>query len=84
MSTTALLTERGVTHGSFTSNAVYAQRFRDMCRTSPHWESMPIEHKEALDMIATKFSRILSGQSTFPDHWADIQGYARLAEDACP
>jgi hypothetical protein len=84
MSTTELLIERGTTHGSFQSNAVYAQRFRDLCRTSPHWESMPVEHKEALDMIACKLSRILSGQSTFRDHWVDLAGYSTLAVEACP
>lgn len=38
-------------------------------------------HREALDMMACKISRILSGQSGFEDHWADIEGYARLARE---
>jgi len=84
MDTTALLTERGTTHGSFTDNARYAQRLRAFWRTSPAWESMPDEHREALDQIAGKLSRILSGQSTFRDHFDDIAGYSVLAANACP
>ena len=74
--------ERGTTHGSFEDNARIAQQFRKLCRTSSHWEAMPVEHREALDNMATKFSRILSGQSTFADHWDDISGYALLARKA--
>jgi hypothetical protein len=81
--TTELLTERGTTHGSFTDNARNGQMLRDAFRSSPKWASMPLEHREALDHIAGKLSRILSGQSNFADHWADIAGYATLAKDAC-
>ena len=83
MQTETLLQERGTTHGSFRSNAVYAQRLREMWRASLHWDEMPVEHKEALDMLACKLSRILSGQSRFAGHWEDIRGYAQLAEDVC-
>jgi hypothetical protein len=83
MQTDALLTERGTTHGKFEDNARYAQRLRALWRTSPAWASMPDEHKEALDQMAGKFSRILSGQSMFFDHWRDVAGYASLAEKAC-
>ena len=41
------------------------------------------EQIEALDMIALKLSRILSGQANFRDHWDDIAGYAKLASEAC-
>jgi hypothetical protein len=40
-------------------------------------------HREALDMIALKLSRILSGQANFKDHWDDIAGYAKLGSEAC-
>lgn len=68
MSTDALLTERGTTHGSFADNANFAQHLRALWRSSNNWHAMPIEHREALDHIAGKLSRILSGQSRFPDH----------------
>ena len=83
MSTEALLNHRQVTHGSFADNARNGQTLREFYRTSPHWESMPAIHREALDMMACKLSRILSGQSTFDDHWKDIAGYATLALEAC-
>jgi hypothetical protein len=40
--------------------------------------------KEALDMICSKISRILSGNPDFPDHWLDIEGYARLVNNDLP
>lgn len=83
MSTTELLHERQGTHGDFADNARIAQRLRACWRVEPTWQDMPMEQREALDMIAGKISRILSGQATFKDHWADIAGYATLAERAC-
>jgi hypothetical protein len=79
----ALLTARGQTHGSFRDNAHYGQSLRSLWRTSPGWAKMPAEHREALDHIAGKLSRILSGQSTVADHWADVGGYAELARKVC-
>jgi hypothetical protein len=83
MSTTALLETRGTTHGRFADNAKFAQALRSIWRQSPHWERMPEEHREALDHMAGKLSRILSGQSRFRDHFDDIAGYAQLAAEAC-
>lgn len=83
MSTTDLLAERGHTHGSFADNARYGQLLRALFRSSRNWTDMPDEHREALDHIAGKLSRILSGQSMFADHWADLAGYAELAKAKC-
>ena len=80
---TDVLTERSTTHGSFRDNAMNGQALRNLWRGSDHWASMPVEHRESLDMIACKLSRILSGQSNFQDHWLDIGGYAELARKAC-
>lgn len=83
MQTSELLNERGATHGDFSFNAIYGQQLRTMFRQSSGWAAMPAVHKEALDMLACKLARILSGQSTFRGHWEDVRGYAALAEDAC-
>jgi hypothetical protein len=83
MNTTALLSTRQTTHGDFADNARYAQELRAILRTSAHWKSMPAEHREAMDQIAGKLSRILSGRSTYADHFRDIAGYATLALAAC-
>jgi hypothetical protein len=84
MNTETLLSERGTTHGSFRDNAHYGQSLRALWRSSPGWALMPAEHRESLDVIAVKLSRILSGQSTVADHWADLAGYAELARKVCP
>jgi hypothetical protein len=49
--------------------------------TAPNWESLPIDMKQALDVIADKIARILVGDPNYLDNWHDIQGYAKLVED---
>jgi hypothetical protein len=83
MSTDALLSTRQTTHGDFRDNARNGQLLREFFRSSPQWHTMPEIHREALDMMACKLSRILSGQSSHDDHWKDIAGYATLALEAC-
>lgn len=83
MNTDTLLEVRGATHGSFADNARFGQALRALFRTSPKWDSLPLEHREALDMLSTKISRILSGQSMTADHWLDIAGYSELARKVC-
>ena len=80
-----LLVERAKTHGSFKQNAIISQRLKQIIRAEfKEYEIMPVEFKEALDMICLKLSRIGSGQAKFKDHWDDIAGYAKLAAEACP
>lgn len=77
-----LLRERQSTHGSFADNAVISQTLKAAFKKH---NKGPINmiHAEALDMIALKLSRVLSGQAMFKDHWDDIAGYAKLASEAC-
>ena len=79
--TDAILQERKKTHGSFEMNAQLSQGIKGVF----HYGQMPakVAHREALDMIALKLSRILSGQADFKDHWDDIAGYAKLGSNAC-
>lgn len=79
----ALLSERQTTHGEFSHNAIYGQQLRSLFRSSPRWPEIPPVQREALDNIATKMSRILSGQADRIQHWEDVEGYARLAREAC-
>lgn len=77
-----LLAEREKTHGSFKKNADISSSLKVIFRE--HDELiMESVHREALDMIALKLSRILSGQADFKDHWRDLSGYALLAMEAC-
>lgn len=40
--------------------------------------------REALQMIASKLSRIVNGDPNHRDSWIDIAGYAKLAADSIP
>ncbi len=76
-----LLQERGTTHGKFEDNARVGQLLRDLFRNQDGWKTLTYVQREALDMLACKISRILSGQGGFADHWDDIAGYAKLASN---
>ena len=78
-----LLQERQKTHGSFADNARYSQQIKDVYREALKIRTMDVAQLEAIDMIALKLSRILSGQANFKDHWDDIAGYAKLGSEAC-
>lgn len=39
---------------------------------------MPFYMREAIHMMQHKIARIISGDPFEPDHWLDIEGYARL------
>lgn len=84
MSRPEILVEREKTHGDFRSNAAISQAlkaivYRNCTKVSGELSDV---HKEALDMICLKLSRILSGQASFKGHWDDIAGYANLGAEA--
>ena len=70
------LNERAKTHGNWEENSEVIQRIKLLTRK--HYQGMQYPSKEALDMIILKMGRILCGDSTEPDHWKDIAGYAML------
>ena len=70
-----VLEERAKTHGHFCDVARSAQVIKSEINRADHLDFTQIE---ALDMIATKIARILHGNPNEPDHWLDIEGYARL------
>ena len=78
-----LLEERQHTHGTFEDNAIISQSFKRMFRAGPGWNQLSDIEREAMDMIALKFSRILSGKSMSRQHWEDVVGYAKLVEEKC-
>jgi hypothetical protein len=81
----ATLQQRGGTHGKFTDNAAIAQDLRTRMRAAPNWDKQHPAQQLALDEIALKIARILSdgADPAFAEHWHDIQGYAKLGEQAC-
>lgn len=76
-----LLIERKQTHGHFGDNARISQALKRAFRAEPGWDLLTDTEREAMDMIALKFSRILSGKALELQHWEDVVGYARLAEN---
>lgn len=76
-----ILEARHNVHGEFSDNSRIAQAFKEVMRGSPGWDGLDAPKKEALEMIASKIARALSGDSSYLDHWIDIAGYAQLAHD---
>ena len=77
---TDILDERQKTHGDFDLTAGISQGLKDAMRRGKNWSEMDDTEREALEMIATKIGRILSGNPHDVDHWRDIAGYAALIE----
>lgn len=73
-----LLHERGGRYGAFPKQAHLAQAFKGLMRNSQNYERMHVAQREALDAIAFKLSRILTGDPNYEDSWLDIVGYAAL------
>lgn len=76
----ALLKERGKTHGDY---AVHALITQDLKRVVTHHvghldRRLDDDMQETLDMIAHKIGRIIAGNPAEPDHWRDVAGYAQL------
>lgn len=78
-----LLADRGSSHGNWKTQAELGQALKRTMRlhNADVMEKLRPDEREALEMIAVKISRILSGDPHFEDHWRDIAGYASLAAD---
>jgi hypothetical protein len=76
----ATLARRGGVHGRWESNAIVSCAILDALALGDGWRALDPVSRAALNQIANKMCRIVSGDATFVDHWHDIQGYARLAE----
>lgn len=76
------LKARNGVHGDFAEDAHHAQQFKHIMHVSPNWAALTYVQREALEHIATKIGRILVGDPNHPDHWEDIQGYAKLVEQS--
>ena len=83
MSIENTLAERGSRYGDFKDHAGIAQSIKRgmMCAGM---DDLPDMHRQALEVIADKIARILSGDPNYADNWHDIQGYAKLVEDRLP
>lgn len=100
LSVEATLAQRGSRYGDFTDHAKICQDLKDVMvnssvnmpdlttTTESHrerrWHKLTPVQKQALEVIADKIARILSGDPNYDDNWHDIQGYAKLVEDRLP
>jgi hypothetical protein len=74
-----LLDAREKTHGEYANVARVSQILKsDFRYYGVKYEKLRMAQKEALDMIACKIARILSGDPDEIEHWRDIAGYAQL------
>lgn len=74
------LDERGSAYGPFRGQAAVAQQIKDVMRRADGHPLLEPFEMEALDMLATKISRILCGAPRQLDSWHDIAGYASITE----
>ena len=79
----AIIAERQTTHGMFEDNARVSQVIKEIFRAQPGWANLTDVERECMDMIALKFSRMLSGRSLEKQHWEDVVGYGQLALNTC-
>lgn len=76
------LKERGNRYGKFSENSRIAQDLKHVFRSCDGWWLMSHTQREALDMCASKISRILTGDPKYVDNWHDMQGYLKLVEES--
>lgn len=73
-----LVAIRAQTHGEWPAQAAIATGIKDLLRSGESYPAMTPGQREAVEMIAAKLSRIVSGDPAHPDHWRDVAGYAAL------
>lgn len=77
--TAAILDAREARYGGFKNNSKVAQIIKAAMKAGNGWDKLLPTQQEALDQIASKISRIVSGGDTsYADSWRDISGYAEL------
>ena len=78
-----VLNERGARYGDFSHHAEVCQalKLEMMFHRRSKYGQLSADKKQALDVIADKIARILTGDPEYDDNWIDIQGYAKLAQE---
>ena len=74
-------TTKQKTHGDFKNTANISQALKGVMATGKNWDALKDTQREALELIAMKIGRILSGDKDFRDHWSDVEGYAELGAE---
>lgn len=74
------LAERGARYGEFADHAEVTQSIKVSIASGNNWYTLDDDMKEAMEMVAHKFGRILNGDPDYIDSWTDCIGYLRLVE----
>jgi len=78
-----VLDARAEQYGSFMQSSDTAIRIKGIMHNAVARNEVHLypDQLQALDMIATKISRIVNGNPNHTDSWTDIAGYATLVAD---
>jgi hypothetical protein len=77
---TTIIPNRDIQHGGMEAVGAIEQPIKDLMRSGSNWSKLSPGSKSALDMIAQKIARILSGSNPHdPQHWEDLAGYPEAA-----
>lgn len=77
-----VLAERGASYGDFAFVAFRSQQIQNHLRVHDPEKQYTPTQREALQMIASKLARIVTGNPGHRDSWVDIAGYAQLVVDS--
>lgn len=77
-----VLQERGANYGDFAFVAFRSQQIQNHLRVHDPEKQYTPTQREALQMIASKLARIVTGDPGHRDSWIDIAGYAKLVADS--
>jgi hypothetical protein len=72
------LEARGGQYGDFAAQAKASQLIKAAFAKCDNWTELDDIAREALETIAIKISRLLTGNPEHYDSWHDIAGYAEL------
>lgn len=72
---------RSSNYGLYEDQAAVELQIKEAFENTPNWHKLKPDARCALDMIATKTSRILTGKPDLHDSWHDIEGYAHLVAE---
>lgn len=70
---------RESTHGDFEANANFVHQLTGVFYNSDRYHQLTNVQQEALEMLARKLARILTGNPKLLDSWRDCVGYLQLA-----
>jgi hypothetical protein len=81
MDITETLKKRKNNYGPFSEQSKQEQIIKDAFGRGKNWTELRDDQRSALEMVAVKISRILTGDMLHYDSWHDIEGYIRLISD---